>query len=272
MSFLETVNDPLGITAGISGQTAGEASQQASAIQVEAAREARQINLDATARAQEFFEPFAGSAARGLEASQFLADPEAQFDFLQNSPLVGLARQNALDVTGGVVSTRDRLSAGDTLDQLNKNILLSANPIIDRQREDVTTLLNLGTNIAGSQANIETGQAARISDLTTGIGAAQAAGNIGEANAQAAGAQNVASIAGAALSFFCDERLKENVKSIGFMGDNRWYSWKWNKRAEKELGLHGTDRGVIAQEVKKTNPDAVTLHDSGYYKVNYGAL
>ena len=85
-----------------------------------------------------------------------------------------------------------RLSFGDTLQQLSNNVLLSASPLIDRQREDVLNLLNLGTGVATSQANIETGQQARISDLTTSGAAATAAGTVGAANARNVGTAGIA--------------------------------------------------------------------------------
>ena len=68
-----------------------------------------------------------------------------------------------------------------------------------------------------------------------------------------------------------DERLKDNIKLIGNEKGYNIYTWTWNKIAKK-LGVNSPTKGVIAQEVMKTNPDAVALHDSGYYMVNYGAL
>ena len=68
-----------------------------------------------------------------------------------------------------------------------------------------------------------------------------------------------------------DERLKDNIKLIGNEKGYNIYTWTWNKIAKK-LGVNSPTKGVIAQEVMRTNPDAVALHDSGYYMVNYGAL
>ncbi len=75
----------------------------------------------------------------------------------------------------------------------------------------------------------------------------------------------------AALFAMSDERLKDNIKLIGNEKGYNIYTWTWNKIAKK-LGVNSPTKGVIAQEVMKTNPDAVALHDSGYYMVNYGAL
>lgn len=260
------------IISGLTGETAGEAATQAATIQAQAGREAIEAQERATERAQGFFEPFAGAAERGVEASGFLADPQAQFEFLQSNPLFQLALENANQRTLQSASASRRLSFGDTLQQLSSNVLLQAAPLIDRQRADVTNLLNLGAGVAGSQANIEIGQAANIGNLTTDIGATQAGGVVGAANAQTAGTQNLlnALLTGGAIAA-SDIRLKTDVKPLGQRSDHNWYSWVWNELAEKLFGLTGMAEGVIAQEVMITHPQAVLMIDD-YYHVNYGRL
>jgi len=273
---------------GVSDQT--RAARGAASTQAEAGQAAIETQEEARARAQGFFQPFAGAAERGVEASQFLADPQAQFDFLQQNPLFQLALENANVQTQQSATARGRLSAGDTLQQLSSNVLLSAQPLIDRQRQDVTALLDLGTGVATSQANIETGQAARIGGLQTDIGAATAAGQIARGGGKAAGFEQTIGLAGGiggavagapglisgvqALAPFLpsDERLKENIKLEGTKDGNNWYSWDWNKLAGEIFGLFGADNGVIAQEVMVDNPEAVIMNQSGFYKVKYGEL
>jgi hypothetical protein len=184
---------------GASDQKA--AARDASFTQQQAGREALEAQQEAAQRAQGFFEPFAGAAERGIEASQFLADPQAQFDFLQSNPLFQLALDNANQQTQRAAASRGRLSAGDTLQQLSNNVLLSASPLIDRQRADVASLLDFGTNIAGSRANIEQGLGTQTSNILQGIGNAKAAGQIAAGNAQAQGFSNLLDIYGTASGF-----------------------------------------------------------------------
>ena len=67
-----------------------------------------------------------------------------------------------------------------------------------------------------------------------------------------------------------DIRLKENIRLVGKSSDgHNLYRWDWNNKARKlgiknELGF-----GVIAQELIKTDPMAVTQNEEGYYQVNY---
>ena len=74
-----------------------------------------------------------------------------------------------------------------------------------------------------------------------------------------------------------DKRLKCNIKPIenslckiiGVKG----YSFDWKKLTPEEIktihGNSGKDVGVIAQEIEKILPEAVTIRDNGYKAVNY---
>lgn len=66
--------------------------------------------------------------------------------------------------------------------------------------------------------------------------------------------------AAAALS---DIRLKSNIKRIGKYKHHNVYSYI--KFGKPEIG-------VMAQEVMQTNPEAVHVHPSGYFMVDYAAL
>mgnify|MGYP003134867380 CR=1 FL=1 len=69
-----------------------------------------------------------------------------------------------------------------------------------------------------------------------------------------------------------DIRLKKNIE---FVGKNQQgfniYKWDWNDKAN-ELGEFGSQVGVLAQELLETHPERVSVHDSGYYQVNYSGI
>ena len=175
----------------ITGKTSGDAAIDAAKLQQQGVTEAIAERRRATELAQGRFQPFDAFPQRGADASQFLANPQAQFDFLQSNPLFNLALENANTQTNQRAASRGRLSAGDTLQSLSNNVLLSANPLIDRQREDSTNLLKFGGDIAASRGNIDIGQAAGIGDLITSGTAAGAGGIVGEANARTQGVHNL---------------------------------------------------------------------------------
>jgi len=269
---LKVGTDPIDAFGFQAADDAEEAARKAAEIQALAGDEAITGARAAEAKAQGFFEPFAGAAQSGIDAASFLTDPQEQFDFLQNNPLFNLALENANRRTEQQASSQRRLSFGDTLQQLSNNVLLQAAPLIDRQRQDVTNLLKFGGDVATSQANIATGQEARIGDITTDIGAARASGLVAGSNAQLAAQENLKSTAlTAGAIFLSDERLKTNKKIIGKFGEFNWWSWDWNEIAGELFGMFGSDQGVMAQEVMIKKPSAV-LNPDGYYRVNYGEL
>jgi len=262
------VSDTLNVLTGGAGAEAarGAGRIQAAATErgigeVEAAREA----------GLGFLQPFQQVGEQGLGAAGFLTDPTAQFEFLQQNPLFQMALEQAGTETKGLAAARGRLSAGDTLQQLSKNVLLAAQPLIGGQKQSIMDLLQLGTGVAGGQAGIATGAGRDITDLITGGGAARAAGEVGAAQARGQGLQNLITTGLTAGAIFSDKRLKSNVRKIGAYKGHNIYSWAWNSLAKALFGLTGHSFGVMAQEVKESNPEAIS-EDRGYMKVNYDLL
>ena len=112
----------------------------------------------------------------------------------------------------------------------------------------------------------------QIGLLSAGMGKPLVGGTTTQA--QETGAGNVLGTAAqlAGMYFLSDERLKENIKPIGTSENgHKLYTWNWNDKA-KELGISDPTTGVIAQEVMKYMPEAVTKDANGYYMVNYGVL
>lgn len=71
---------------------------------------------------------------------------------------------------------------------------------------------------------------------------------------------------GIAGTLFSDRRLKTDIKPLGKRGLHNWYSFKYilDKTTEHI--------GVMADEVRKFQPELVIRDDSGFDKVNYGGL
>lgn len=69
-----------------------------------------------------------------------------------------------------------------------------------------------------------------------------------------------------------DRRLKKNIVKIGKTKDGiNIYKWNWKKFAKKIFG-HYPHVGVIAQEVMKIKPEAVSAGRFGFLMVNYSLL
>jgi hypothetical protein len=121
-----------------------------------------------------------------------------------------------------------------------------------------------GANVAASPV-FQAGQA-QAQDAMARYNAQQSGSNalmgglfgLGGAALQGAGQ------AGGLGALFSDRRLKSNIVKVG--DDPRGFGIY-------EYDIFGRrERGVMAQEVEKIIPDAVSEHSSGYKMVNYGAL
>jgi hypothetical protein len=222
--------------AGIAAaDSVGQAGAAASGLLGAAGSQATGLLGTAGTEAGGLFDQFRPLGQQGIEQAGFLTDPQAQFDFLQNNPLFQLGLDNANTQTNQFAAARGRLSAGDTLEQLNNNALLTASPLIQQQKQSIGDLINIGqntainqggiltgtaanqgnvlTNIANSQANVLTGTAANQAgvlqntaanqgNLLTGAAASQGAGLVGAANARGAGANNILNLGAQIGGFF----------------------------------------------------------------------
>lgn len=185
----------IGSAAGL--ESSGEkAAEKAAALQAESGRTALEELQAGKEQGLGFLQPFQQLGQQGLEQANFLTDPKAQFDFLQNNPLFQMGLDNANTQTNQMAASRGRLSAGDTLQQLNNNALLVASPLIQQQKNSIQGLLGQGLNLASNQANTALGVGSQLANQQTDIGNALASGIIGSQNAQSANQENLFSLAG----------------------------------------------------------------------------
>jgi len=165
-------------SAVIGSDAAGDASD----AQISANREAIQAAEAAAGRADAFLAPLAGEDSFGAEA------------------LYNLALENANRATLQSGAARGRLSAGDTLEDLSNNVLLNATPLIDRQSQNIASALDFDRAVATTRGNIQIGQGSQIGNLLQNIGNAEAAGEIGQANALIGGIQGITNAGTSALT------------------------------------------------------------------------
>jgi len=267
---LTSLVDPGDLAGTDRAKRAKEASKLAEAEQRDALDRAIAETQRATAEGQGFLQPFGSVGLTGVEQAGFLTDPQAQFDFLQNNPLFQMGLDNANRQTLQSAAARGRLSSGDTLQRLNENALLTAQPLIGQQKQSIADLLNFGSGIARSQSNTALGQGSSVSNLIQDQGNVAAAGIQGRNQIQADTTANQNQLAAQIFGSFSDPALKTNIKKTGSKNGFNTYSWDWNELANK-IGLSGSDTGVMADEVKAIKPEAVAI-DRGFMKVNYSMI
>lgn len=177
------------------GSEDAKAAKGAGIVQEQASKDAAAGVRIAGDTALDRFSGLSEVGQQGIDLAGFLGDPNAQVDFAQNNPLYQLGLDNLNQQTNKSAASRGRLSAGDTLMQLQNNSTLAASPLIDRQRNDILNLLNIQQGVAGQQANIDLGVETDIANLLTGGAAANAAGIVGAQNARSSAMGNVVDMA-----------------------------------------------------------------------------
>ena len=79
--------------------------------------------------------------------------------------------------------------------------------------------------------------------------------------------QTVAGLGLTGAAIFSDRRLKLDIKPKGKKLGHKWYEFRYNTDAPEVRR-----EGVMAQDILETNPEAVSVDKSGYFKVNYSML
>ena len=257
------------------GKTAAKATERAAQTQAGAQQEALEYLREREALPQQFREgaltQLAGLYGLGDEADPF-AGQTALIERARQSPLYqaimgtqgaaedALRRQAA--ATGAGIRGGDFAGAAGRLAQnLEQEALLKA---YGQQVEGLTGLAQLPSGASG------------IASLMSGIGATEAAGISGAAQARQKGLMDLLKLAGqaaggaAGMGMFSDIHLKTNIRNLGQRNGHNWYGWEWVDEA-KELGLSGYAEGYMAHEIAATHPEALSTRD-GYLMIDMQQL
>lgn len=265
----------------LSGKPQQEAAAEASKLQYQATLAGIEAQKEALAQQRGDLAPFRNMANADV-IQKFRRNAFANEDYSYNPRYDGLLNNALNRATRSVMdaqAAKGKLGSGSTLTSLTEAMA----PIYMNREQQVfenrynanNQQFNQLQNIVGMAQNAAAGQGAatanttnNITDLRTQGANAQAAGQIGAANAQAQGTQNLMGLAALAASFFSDERLKEDVKRVGKMNDGTpIYTYKYKQGDGK------THMGVMAQEARKKHPDAVRKDPlTNMLMVNYSRL
>lgn len=136
---------------------------------------------------------------------------------------------------------------------------------------------NSGFGIAAGAVNAgNAGAAVPMAGMAQGMQGYQANMNVyggmaqsaisAQAQMTSAGIGAIGSLAGGAMGFMSDRRLKQDIVEVGFLPNGLpIYEFQYIWGGERV-------RGVMADDVAKVIPEAVSIHPSGYSMVHYDRL
>lgn len=275
---------------GSSGKKEARAIERGAEAQLQAQREALDYLRETEAVPREFRE----GALRQLGDLFLGGENPFQIDQAQ---LIEQAKGSPLyeAITGTLDTSQEALRRQGIAGGLSGSTDLEAALVRDKQQVQQQALLQSYNQALGQQRYEQQAGIAGIQNLAglpslapqiaggiQGLGQTQAQGIIGaqQARTQAQqarignilGGLGVGVQGGAALgSAFSDRRLKVNVRPTGrHVSGFQEYEWDWNESANR-IGLHGSSRGVMADEVESVLPHLVGEHH-GYKTVDYGRL
>ena len=250
------------------GGAAGESAKEAAALQAATTREGiaetrRQFDIT-----QEQFEPIRQAGLGALESQQALiglSGEEAQqqaFDTLAESPgqkFIRERQQKALVRSSGAIGG---LGGGNVRTALQEQAAGFAQQDIQNQFGRLGQIAGQGQAAGRDLGQFGERATSNIVGLQQAGGAARASGVLGAQQAQSQGANTALQIGGLALgAAFSDERLKTDKVEVGRDKSGGIYKFKY-------IGSNVEYIGRMAQELFMTNPDAVSLHESGYLQVS----
>jgi len=243
-------------------------------------------------------------------ASRAIGDTEAQNEIARRNSAMQMAKFGVDPTSGAAVGTNqamnvmgaaNKAAAGNraymAAKELGWNLGMQASGL--GAGLPGASAQSAGLALGGSGQGMATGQIPMAmggqvgNSLSQGYGGAMAGwnnvGNLGvnKYNAdisawsaqQAAEAQNAAgwgtaigSLGGAAISKYSDVRVKENIVPLGVLPSGvRVYEFNY-KPEHAHRGPPGRQVGVMAQDLINVNPDAVSLDEDGYYRVDYSKV
>lgn len=245
------------------GQVAGQVQAQASEAGITETR--RQFDT-----LVQLMAPFVTAGAQSLQAQQNLVGlgtPGAQAGAiagLEASPeFRALMQQGETAILQNAAATGG-LRGGNTQAALAQFRPALLSQLIEQQYGRLGGITQLGQASAAGQASAGMQSGQNIANLLAQQGAAQAGGILAAGGKQAQIFGDVMQTAGA-VKGFCDPRLKRNARRIGthHLGIGL-YSWEYL------WGAKGS--GVMADELERIMPQAVSVHPSGYKMVNLSVV
>jgi hypothetical protein len=203
-----------------------------------------------------------GAAGAQAAAAAYASNPAYQFQLQQGTQnVLRNAAQTGTTASGATLSalqTQGQGLANSTYQQYVQNL----QPFLNQANTAASGIGSTYTGL-GNQLNANQGSLANLNyTAATGIGNANANADLALNSAGANSLNALLSAGSLGASLFSDARLKEDIEPVGELYDGtNIYRYRYKGDDTPRIG-------VMAQEVEKTNPDAV-IEVGGYKAVDY---
>lgn len=281
--FVSKVTDAIGLT---NYGDQAKATKQAGNQQLAATNAQIAYQQGAEQRATERLQPFVNLGTSNIPGLQGLMTAQGQYDYLQSNPMFQAAVNNAAGQTKAAAASSGKFGSGGLVNQLFQNYLGQGEQFVGNQFNRLANTVGMGQASAAGQAANSLNAANNITGILGNQGDIRAAGTMAGQNIQNSalggglsllggsylggmnGGQALGSMAGPSMMqntllgamAFSDRRLKTDIVEIDRDELGGIY----------ECRYIGSDAKMIcrmADELLKTRPDAVKMHDSGYLMV-----
>lgn len=125
--------------------------------------------------------------------SEFATNPQSQVDYLNSNPLF----QNSLDIadrtTAATLASQGKIGTGDQSLQLQQNYLAAASPLLTAQEQRLSNLASIGQSSSAMTGTSGINAANTAGNYNTQGANALAAGSIAQGNIQAQASQDALS-------------------------------------------------------------------------------
>jgi hypothetical protein len=196
----------------------------------------------------------------------------------------GYGQLNSQINAGGGLVSGNAIQGGQQFAQgYAQNSLQDAFNNYQTNRQNVATnaynASNIGATGVQTLSNAGTGTASNVSNMLSSIGNANASATMGSANAYAGGLNNISNYAMLygmmnRTPSTSDIRTKENIQQVGWLPNGLpVYTYEYKEEFKNDpLAGPGQYVGVMAHEVEKIIPEAVSLRSDGYKMVDYSKV
>jgi hypothetical protein len=204
----------------------------------------------------------AASIPAQLQYQQNLAGQQANYG---GAGEIGSARQA---IAGGALAQQNQqqqqAARASMASQIAQNQMSAANSLMGGGAGQLASGLNFGqagVGAAGAPMNLAT----QYGQFLNGFN------NLGQANFSGTNGMNTTTgqnVTGGGISVLpslSDVHAKENIEYVGRRNGYKLYDFNYKGRPERY-------RGVMAQDIRRVNPEAVTVGSDGYLRVDYSQL